>query len=137
MALYLGSAVAKRKGGCVVPRTRTFFLLALWEKVAAAGCRMRGLHPRRQTPHPAAMLRIAATLSHRGNYVLEARKFLEASRWPDGAVCPQCGQLETVKPLGGKSMGPGWYFCSDCREKFTGIEGKRLTYRPADEAAHL
>jgi transposase-like protein len=49
----------------------------------------------------------------------EARKFLEASRWPDGAVCPHCGQLDTVKPLGGKSMGPGWYFCSDCREKFT------------------
>jgi transposase-like protein len=49
----------------------------------------------------------------------EARKFLEASRWPDGAVCPHCGQQETVKPLGGKSMGPGWYFCSDCREKFT------------------
>jgi transposase-like protein len=49
----------------------------------------------------------------------KARAFLEASRWPDGAVCPHCGQLETVKPLGGKSMGPGWYFCSDCREKFT------------------
>src|SRR5258705_9466935 len=27
---------------------------------------MRGLTPRRQTPHPSAMLRIAATLSHRG-----------------------------------------------------------------------
>src|SRR5476651_2710747 len=49
----------------------------------------------------------------------KARKFLEASRWPDGAVCPHCGQLDTVKPLGGKSMGPGWYFCNDCREKFT------------------
>jgi transposase-like protein len=49
----------------------------------------------------------------------KAREFLEVSRWPDGAVCPHCGQLETVKPLGGKSMGPGWYFCSDCREKFT------------------
>ncbi|MGD0023726.1 MAG: transposase [Xanthobacteraceae bacterium] len=22
----------------------------------------------------------------------EARKFLEASRWPDGPVCPFCGQ---------------------------------------------
>ena len=49
----------------------------------------------------------------------KAREFLEASRWPDGAVCPHCGQLDSVKPLGGKSMGPGWYFCSDCREKFT------------------
>ncbi len=49
----------------------------------------------------------------------KARKFLEASRWPDGPVCPFCGQMDTVKALGGKSMGPGWYFCSDCREKFT------------------
>jgi transposase-like protein len=48
-----------------------------------------------------------------------AREFLEASRWPDGPVCPFCGQLETVAKLGGKSMGPGWYYCSDCRDKFT------------------
>src|SRR5712691_6413205 len=49
----------------------------------------------------------------------KAREFLEASRWPDGPVCPFCGQLDTVSKLGGKSMGPGWYHCSDCREKFT------------------
>ena len=49
----------------------------------------------------------------------KAREFLEASRWPDGAVCPFCGQLDTVAKLGGKSMGPGWYYCSDCRDKFT------------------
>src|ERR1700682_3210000 len=28
-------------------------LLPLWEKVAAEGCRMRGLSPRIETPHPA------------------------------------------------------------------------------------
>src|SRR5712691_6864587 len=49
----------------------------------------------------------------------KAREFLEASRWPDGPVCPHCGQLDTVSKLGGKSMGEGWYHCSDCREKFT------------------
>jgi transposase-like protein len=49
----------------------------------------------------------------------KAREFLEKSRWPDGPVCPFCGQLDTVKPLGGKSMGPGWFHCSDCRDKFT------------------
>jgi hypothetical protein len=27
---------------------------------------MRGLYPRKQTPHPSAMLRIASTLSHKG-----------------------------------------------------------------------
>jgi transposase-like protein len=49
----------------------------------------------------------------------KAREFLQASRWPDGAICPFCGQQETVNPLGGKSMGPGWFFCSDCKDKFT------------------
>jgi transposase-like protein len=49
----------------------------------------------------------------------KAREFLEASRWPDGPVCPFCGQLGTVAKLGGKSMGPGWYYCSDCQDKFT------------------
>jgi transposase-like protein len=49
----------------------------------------------------------------------KARKFFEASRWPDGPVCPFCGQLDTVAKLGGKSMGPGWYYCSSCQDKFT------------------
>jgi transposase-like protein len=49
----------------------------------------------------------------------KAREFLEAARWPDGPVCPFCGQLDTVAKLGGKSMGPGWYYCSGCRDKFT------------------
>ncbi len=49
----------------------------------------------------------------------KARKHLEGIRWPNGAVCPHCGQQETVKRLGGKSMGPGWYHCKSCREKFT------------------
>ena len=48
-----------------------------------------------------------------------ARKLLEATRWPDGPVCPFCGQMKTVKALGGPSMGPGWYYCSDCQDKFT------------------
>jgi transposase-like protein len=48
-----------------------------------------------------------------------ARKHLEAVRWPEGPYCPFCGQFDTVKPLGGKSMGAGWYHCSYCRDKFT------------------
>jgi transposase-like protein len=52
-----------------------------------------------------------------------ARKHFEGIRWPDGAYCPYCGQSETVKPLGGKSMGPGWYHCKDCRRKFTAQVG--------------
>jgi transposase-like protein len=49
----------------------------------------------------------------------KAREFLEASRWPAGPVCPFCGQLDTVRPLNGASMGPGWYYCSECQDKFT------------------
>ena len=49
----------------------------------------------------------------------KAREFLEAQRWPDGPVCPFCGQFETVKTTAAKSMGPGWYHCADCRKKFT------------------
>jgi transposase-like protein len=49
-----------------------------------------------------------------------ARKWLESARWPNGPVCPFCGQIgDKVKALGGKSMGPGWYHCADCRKKFT------------------
>jgi transposase-like protein len=48
-----------------------------------------------------------------------ARAHFEAIRWPNGPYCPFCGQFETVKVLGGKSMGPGWYHCKDCRRKFT------------------
>jgi transposase-like protein len=49
----------------------------------------------------------------------KARKVIEASRWPNGATCPCCGLSETVSKLGGESMGPGWYHCRQCREKFT------------------
>jgi transposase-like protein len=48
-----------------------------------------------------------------------ARAYLEEVRWPDGPFCPFCGAFETVKPLGGPSMGPGWYYCSACQDKFT------------------
>jgi transposase-like protein len=48
-----------------------------------------------------------------------AREFLEASRWPQGPFCPYCGSFDSVKPLKGKSMGAGWYTCSECRDKFT------------------
>jgi transposase-like protein len=48
-----------------------------------------------------------------------ARSYLEGVRWPDGPYCPFCGAFDTVKPLGGESMGPGWYYCSACQDKFT------------------
>ncbi len=48
-----------------------------------------------------------------------ARAHLEALRWPDGVSCPHCGGLDKIKVLGGKSMGPGWWYCGSCDDKFT------------------
>lgn len=52
-----------------------------------------------------------------------ARKHFEAIRWPDGCYCPFCGSVDRVAPLGGKSMGPGWYHCKEYRKKFTAAVG--------------
>jgi transposase-like protein len=48
-----------------------------------------------------------------------ARAHLERSRWPDGVTCPFCGSVDAIRPLKGDSMGPGWYHCNACRDKFT------------------
>ena len=53
-----------------------------------------------------------------------ARAHFEAIRWPNGPYCPFCGVMgDRVAALGGKSMGPGWYHCKDCRKKFTAAVG--------------
>jgi transposase-like protein len=52
-----------------------------------------------------------------------ARAHFEAIRWPKGTYCPFCGGFDRVAALGGKSMGPGWYHCKDCRKKFTAAVG--------------
>jgi transposase-like protein len=63
---------------------------------------------------------LPAALSHPCYHDDEAaRVTFEAIRWPNGPYCPHCGCLDTVAPLGGKSMGAGWYWCNKCREKFT------------------
>jgi transposase-like protein len=48
-----------------------------------------------------------------------ARAYLEATRWPDFVNCPLCGSVEKISQLGGASMGPGWWFCGACKDKFT------------------
>jgi transposase-like protein len=47
-----------------------------------------------------------------------ARVALEAIFWPYGPTCPKCGKVDVVSQYG-KSMGPGWYWCSECRFAFT------------------
>lgn len=50
----------------------------------------------------------------------KARAHLEATRWPNGVVCPFCGESTTVKALPATgSMGAGWYHCKKDRKKFT------------------
>ena len=50
-----------------------------------------------------------------------ARAHLEAIRWPDGPICPHCGNSdgEKISALKGKSHRPGLYQCNECREHFT------------------
>lgn len=48
-----------------------------------------------------------------------AREYLEAIRWPQGAVCPHCGSKERCVKLQGKKHRAGVYFCGDCRKQFT------------------
>jgi transposase-like protein len=52
-----------------------------------------------------------------------ARKHFEASRWPDGPVCPHCGVVGNAKELQGKSTRPGVYKCRACDLPFTATVG--------------
>ena len=51
----------------------------------------------------------------------KAREYLEAQRWPDGPICPHCGNADPDKITGlkGKAHRPGVYQCNECREQFT------------------
>lgn len=51
----------------------------------------------------------------------KAREHLEAQRWPNGPICPHCGNCdpERIKALKGKAHRPGLYQCAECREQFT------------------
>ena len=49
-----------------------------------------------------------------------AMAHLASIRWPDGKpTCPLCGVMGESRALAGKSMGPGWYYCEACKDKFT------------------
>ena len=44
---------------------------------------------------------------------------LEAILWPDGPICPHCGNTEKVYAIRGKSARPGLKTCGACRQQFT------------------
>lgn len=48
-----------------------------------------------------------------------ARQYLEATRWPDGPICPHCGVVGGHYALEGKAHRAGLWKCADCREQFT------------------
>ncbi|HET9281162.1 MAG TPA: IS1595 family transposase [Candidatus Angelobacter sp.] len=54
----------------------------------------------------------------------KAREFLEKQSWPDGPVCPHCGEVNNAyrlepKPGSKKAVRKGVWKCGGCREQFT------------------
>jgi transposase-like protein len=49
----------------------------------------------------------------------KARAHLEATRWPQGPICPHCGVVDQATNVGGKSARKGCYQCNACRDQFT------------------
>jgi transposase-like protein len=49
----------------------------------------------------------------------KARAHLEATRWPNGPICPHCGVVGEATNVGGKAARAGCYQCNACREQFT------------------
>lgn len=54
----------------------------------------------------------------------DARRFLEAQRWPDGPICPHCGvvgEAAELKPEDGSTTHarPGTWVCRPCRRQFS------------------
>jgi transposase-like protein len=50
-----------------------------------------------------------------------ARAHLEAQRWPNGPICPHCGNADPsrIHELKGKAHRSGLFQCNDCRDQFT------------------
>lgn len=61
-----------------------------------------------------------------------ARAYLEALRWPHGAVCPHCGSLaggwriRRSRVRAGHVPGSGLWKCAACRRQFTATVGTML-----------
>ena len=55
-----------------------------------------------------------------------AREHLESIHWPDGPICPHCGEAENVTRLHGDAHRPGVVQCNGCRQQFTVTVGTVL-----------
>jgi transposase-like protein len=54
-----------------------------------------------------------------------AREALEKIVWPNGPVCPHCGNADAAKiaKLETKSVRPGVHYCNECKGQFTATVG--------------
>jgi transposase-like protein len=57
--------------------------------------------------------------SKRFNDEQAAFDFVESKLWPDGPVCPHCGERTRIGKLNGKTTRKGLYKCYACRKPFT------------------
>jgi transposase-like protein len=60
-----------------------------------------------------------------------AFEYVEAHLWPDGPVCPHCGECERIGRLSGKTTRPGLRKCYSCKGHFTVRNGSIF------ESSHL
>nr|NUR37554.1 IS1595 family transposase [Sphingomonas sp.] len=49
--------------------------------------------------------------------------YVERIVWPNGAVCPHCGEKERVSRMGGSATRKGLHKCYACRKQFTVRQG--------------
>ena len=49
----------------------------------------------------------------------KAREWLEARVWPEGPVCPHCGEAEKLHRMEGDAHRAGLLNCNSCRKQFT------------------
>jgi transposase-like protein len=58
----------------------------------------------------------------------KAREYLEAQRWPNGPVCPHCGNADASKisAMNGNTHRDGLYQCGECRKQFTVTVGSLM-----------
>jgi transposase-like protein len=61
----------------------------------------------------------------------KARAYFEGIRWPDGPICPHCGERERVYRLDGETTRPGLFRCNGCDGQFTVMTGTVM------ESSHL
>ncbi len=66
------------------------------------------------TPDELSILEIAERFPNS----LKAAEYLESIRWPDGPVCPHCGESER-KPYRLKSQTRRLWKCAACRKQYT------------------